>query len=499
MVVFLRKLFWECKKYKERENVPMDKVNADKVSYFTVENDIDCKGIDVVELVKHILNKKCENYYISDMDNGHFIVSGNFLDNMGNSQVKMKLVLEYDETKIYEVKLGIYQLENKLIDYTMGVKLYYFENIHIYRSIQEIRSENDTPKTVRIYKLIYNSYPINGTISINLRNCQLIFHTINFNERAEPLTEHIIAFDVKIKAKNIQEARAKAYNIVADFVSYLSVLLDISFYEPQSVYRNFVKLDYVCCQRSLSHERFRTSFIDNELKIVVKNNLNGLTTLKDAIKGENFDSGTIILKFPENSDVSLIENYGNTKHIEEVFEKHRLEKVNKSQSKYREKIMEDLFVMGQEILVPQCIRDYFRGIDNLDNNKKKYFRNSSRLYNKSILLGVDESSLQIALLVASVESLAKAEELNYSEFVKEYCKSANKSDVDEMYEIRSKLFHSGEFSFLEFDINMNPYLNPIYEFLAEKYTEYRKIARKTIISWVQRNILNQNKSSETIV
>ena len=472
----------------------MDKVNADKVSYFSVENDIDCKGIDVVELVKHILNKKCENYYISDMANGHFIVSGNFLDNMRNSQVNMNLVLEYDETKIYEVKLGIYQYENKLIDYTMDIKLYYFENLNIYRSIQEIRSENDTPKTVRIYKLIYNSYPINGTYSINLRNCQLIFHTISFKERAEPLTEHIIAFDVKIKAKNIQEARAKAYNIVADFVSYLSVLLDISFYEPQSVYRNFVKLDYdVHCQRNLSHERFRTSFIDNELNIIVKNNMNGLTTLKDATKGENFDSGTIILKFPKNSDVSLIENYGNTQHIEEVFEKHGLEKVHKYQP------MEDLFVMGQEILVPQCIRDYFRGIDNLDNNKKKYFRNSSRLYNKSILLGVDESSLQIALLVASVESLAKAEGLNYSEFVKEYCQSANKSDVDEMYEIRSKLFHSGEFSFLEFDISMNPYLNPIYEFLSEKYTEYRKIARKTIISWVQRNILNQKKSSETIV
>lgn len=478
----------------------MDKANADKVSYFSVENDIDCKGIDVVELVKHILNKKCENYYISDMNNGHFIVSGDFLDNMRNSQVKMNLVLEYDETIIYEVKLGIYQCEDNLIDYTMDVKLYYFENLNIYRSIQEIRSENDTPKTVRIYKLIYNSYPINGTHSINLKNCKLIFHTIGFKEREEPLTEQIIAFDVKIKAKNIQEARAKAYNIVADFASYLSVLLDISFYEPQSVYRNFVKLAYdVHCQRNLSHERFRTSFIDNELNIVVKNNMNGLTTLKDATKGENFDSGTIILKFPENSDVSLIENYGNTKHIEEVFEKHRLEKVPKSQPEYTEKIMEDLFIMGQKILVPQCIRDYFRGIDNLDDNRKKYFRNSSRLYNKSILLGVDESSLQIALLVASVESLAKAEGLNYSEFVKEYCQSAKKSDVDEMYEIRSKLFHSGEFSFFEFDISMNPYLNPIYELLSEKYTEYRKIARKTIISWVERNILNQRESSETIV
>lgn len=115
-----------------------------------------------------------------------------------------------DKCCFHEVKLGIYQCEDNLIDYTMDVKLYYFENLNIYRSIQEIRSENDTPKTVRIYKLIYNSYPINGTHSINLKNCKLIFHTIGFKEREEPLTEQIIAFDVKIKAKNIQEARAKA-------------------------------------------------------------------------------------------------------------------------------------------------------------------------------------------------------------------------------------------------------------------------------------------------
>ena len=36
----------------------MDKANADKVSYFSVENDIDCKGIDVVELVKHMLQRE---------------------------------------------------------------------------------------------------------------------------------------------------------------------------------------------------------------------------------------------------------------------------------------------------------------------------------------------------------------------------------------------------------------------------------------------------------
>ena len=131
----------------------------------------------------------------------------------------------------------------------------------------------------------------------------------------------------------------------------------------------------------------------------------------------------------------------------------------------------------------------------LEDKKKKYFRNSSRLYNISTLIGVNISSLQIALLVASVESLAKAEGLNYSDFVKEYCQSADKNDVDEMYEIRSKLFHSGEFSFFEFDISMNPYLNPIFEHLSEKYTEYRKIIRKTIINWIVRNVMNQRDNS----
>lgn len=476
----------------------MNKINTEGIGYryHVVIDDINCKGINVVDLVKHVLNKKCETIQTFKKDNGHFIVTADFLDNMRNSQAKMNLVLEYDEMTIYQVKLGIYQCEDDLIDYTMDMKLYYYENLDIYRFIQEIRSENDTPKTVRIYKLMYNSYPIKGTYSFNLKNCKLIFHSIGFEERTEPLTEQIVAFDVKIKTANIQEARARAYNIVADFTSYLSVLLDVSFYEPQSIYRNFVKLSYnEHYQRGLSHERFRTSFIDTELGLVIKNNMNGLTTLKDAKKGENFDSGVISIKFPDNNDVSLIETYGNTKHIEEVFEKHRLEKIPKSQPEYAEEIMEDLFVFGQKILIPKCIREYFRGIDNLEDKKKKYFRNSSRLYNISTLIGVNISSLQIALLVASVESLAKAEGLNYSDFVKEYCQSADKNDVDEMYEIRSKLFHSGEFSFFEFDISMNPYLNPIFEHLSEKYTEYRKIIRKTIINWIVRNVMNQRDNS----
>lgn len=38
-----------------------------------------------------------------------------------------------------------------------------------------------------------------------------------------------MAFDVKVKAKTIQDARGKAYNIATEFADYLSVLLDVSF------------------------------------------------------------------------------------------------------------------------------------------------------------------------------------------------------------------------------------------------------------------------------
>ncbi|MCR0205016.1 hypothetical protein MKC66_09840 [[Clostridium] innocuum] len=468
----------------------MSETNKVVVRYHIIINDIDCKGINVVDLVKHILNKKCEGIRTSKNDNGHFIVTADFLDSMRNNQVKMKIALEYDEKTIYEVKLGIYQCENDLIDYTMDIKLYYYENLDIYKSIQEIRLENENPKTVRIYKLMYNSHPIKGTYSFNLENCKLMFHTIGYGEREEPLTEQIVAFDVKVKATNIQEARAKAYNIVADFASYLSVLLDISFYEPQSIYRNFVRLSHDAqSQRVISHERFRTSFIDLELGIVIKDNMNGLATLDDVKKGKNLNNGVISIKNQDNKGVSMIETYGNTRHIEEVFEKHRLEKVPKIHPEYAEDIQEDLFVFGQKILIPKCIRDYFRGIDNLEDKKKKYFRNSSRLYNKSKLIGFNEPSLQIALLVACVESLAKAEGLDYSSFMKEYCQFVNKSDIDEMYEIRSKLFHSAEFSFFDFDISMNPFLNPIFEHLSEKYEVYRKLIRKTIITWIIKNVI----------
>ena len=336
--------------------------------------DIDCKGINVVELVKHILNKKCDNICTQNMENKHFVVTATFIDNMRNKPVRLNLLLDYDELTIYEIKLEICQDEDDFTDYSMDLKLYYYENLDIYKAIQEIRSENDTPKTVRIYKLMYNSYPIKGLYSFNLKNYNLMFHTLDRVERTEPLTEQFVAFDVKMKANNIQEATAKAYNIVSDFVSYLSILLDVCFYDPQSIYRNFVRLSYdEHYQRIIAHERYRTAFIDKELKLVVRDNMNGLATLEDVKKGENFEGGVISIMNPDKSDVKIIEKYGDIKHVEEIFERHRLEKIPKSQPVYCDEINDDVFVLGQEIFVPKCIRDYYRGIEVLDE-KRRFIR-----------------------------------------------------------------------------------------------------------------------------
>ena len=53
----------------------MNETDMEGIGYLVVINDIDCKGINVIDLVKHVLNKKCEVFHTHKKDNGHFIVS----------------------------------------------------------------------------------------------------------------------------------------------------------------------------------------------------------------------------------------------------------------------------------------------------------------------------------------------------------------------------------------------------------------------------------------
>ena len=139
---------------------------------------------------------------------------------------------------------------------------------------------------MRNYKLIYNSSPIYGRYRINGNNT-ILFHTLNIIPKDEPLTEHIVCFDVEVEERNFERARSLANNIATEFCNFLSILLDVSFYEPTSRFLNFVTTQYIGAQKCLSGKRFRTAFYDPELKLFVKDNMNGLCPQKE-IENGNF-------------------------------------------------------------------------------------------------------------------------------------------------------------------------------------------------------------------
>lgn len=86
-----------------------NEANNSIVNFHVVINNINCKGIDVVDLVKYVLDKKCEAVQVYN-NNGHSIVIADFLDTIHNYQAKMELVLEYDKTTIHEIN----QADNSL-------------------------------------------------------------------------------------------------------------------------------------------------------------------------------------------------------------------------------------------------------------------------------------------------------------------------------------------------------------------------------------------------
>lgn len=182
--------------------------------------------------------------------------------------------------------------------------------------------------------------------------------------------------------------------------------------------------------------------------------------------------------------------------VNDTFAKHRLYKVaEQKEVEQSEEIIVDCHFPFQKILVPKEIRNYYRGIcrlKNEDNEKYICFRNAARMYNRSHFLSISDASMEISFMVASVEALAKCEKKPFTNFVNYYCNdTVNKKDLDLIYAIRSKLFHAGEFSFFEFDFELNPYSDPLFIEFHDYYIRFKSTLRKTITSWVNKNILNK--------
>ena len=63
-----------------------------KISKFSnpvVIKDVDCKGVDVVALVKHTIDKKCASFVIRKDEDEHFIISAVFKAELRNKEVDL--------------------------------------------------------------------------------------------------------------------------------------------------------------------------------------------------------------------------------------------------------------------------------------------------------------------------------------------------------------------------------------------------------------------------
>lgn len=416
--------------------------------------------------------------------------------NIRNHDVQIQVCIEYDKKVLYRIKLSLEPVENDdITNYDMDLKLFYYEEVksRLFNSINKSKDKF----TLRVYKIIYNTTPIYGFYETNGSN-KILFHTLNIIPKNEPLTEHIVCFDIEVEEQNFERAKSLANNTIADFCGYLAVLLDIGFHEPTSKYVNFIRTDWVSTEKVLKHERYRTAFFDSELKLYVKDNMNGLCTIKDVKKG-NFDNGYYSISSLDG-ETTIQMKTGGLSSIEETFSSHRIYKVKdklKSSKddtgEYIDEIKAESHFLGQSICIPQKIRNYIRGIEQYKkNNCENYriFRNACRLYNKSKILSIEGASIEISFLVACLETLSNTEEnQNFSSFVVKFNKDANKDDLDSLYGIRSKLFHSGNFSFFEFEFDVNPNSDPLYLEFRQKYILFKSILRKAFINWINENIL----------
>lgn len=396
----------------------------------------------------------------------------------------------FDKEQFKSIEIMVTNDENQYNEYDL--KYFYYNEIQ--NELFHNRNSKSKKFTIRNYRSIYNSTTIHGGYQINTKN-KFSFFSLFPIERSEPMTEHIICFDVELEDFSLDMARSKAHNIVSDYTSFLSVLLDIGFEDINSKYVNYIKNDNFS---NIKTERYRTGFGDDELNLLVKDNLNGLMHRKDMNK-KSLNGFMSYSSFDDLKKV-ITEKDGNTPELDAALSKHRLYKTNlnnKEKNQYIVNINENIHYMNEPILIPQKIRKFFKAIDLLEENDyKKYtfFRNSCRLYNLSHTLGHVSSTSQLSYLVSAIEVLSKTESSSYTPFIKKYNKEADIKLLDYMYgKVRSGHFHSGEFLFHEFDVELNSSANPKFFIARNDLIEARSQLRKAFVQWINSELLKSDE------
>lgn len=288
-----------------------------------------------------------------------------------NNQVHIGINIEFDKKLLRKIEITLQpDDENDLCNYDIDIKLFYHEEIK--SALFDAVNKSKTKYTLRNYRAYYNATPIYGYYEIHGEN-NFAFHTLKTVPKDEPLTEHIICFDIEVEERSFERARSLAYNLASEFCGFVSVLLDVGFYDLQSKFTSFITTKFVGTTKAFSHERYRTAFFDPELKLYVKDNMNGLCPEKEVEHG-NFLNGYV--SFYLNNGKEIVHTkIGNASSIEEAFKKHRIYKIKEkmqvaqNEEEYGGAILTEPHFLDQPITIPKELRAYFRGIERFKAEK----------------------------------------------------------------------------------------------------------------------------------
>jgi hypothetical protein len=173
-------------------------------------------------------------------------------------------------------------------------------------------------------------------------------------------------------------------------------------------------------------ERYRTGYLDPELGIVVKDNLNGMKSLKDENDIATFFNGKVSYSISQDiynldKSVTILTTNSLKNNLEETFKSLKILKKNMINPNYREDIENSVHLPNMEIKIPHCIRKYYKLIYMMNNEEKEIFLSFSRLYNLSLTIAKYEPTVMCAYRVASFESLARLFNISFSDFIRKYC------------------------------------------------------------------------------
>jgi hypothetical protein len=456
---------------------------VNKTIELTVNMDFD-QNIDVLvsELSEILKNKKTHIYNREIKDKT--VIECIYQDQIREFKDLM-LVLSFNYTKDKFENLKI-SLEHHQINEN-DLELYIYKNI-CSKLLDIVYKDTSSKYTVRIYKTIFNKSTIKGFYSINWINKIQMFSLMDF-EKDESFSEHIIAFDVEVRANNLDKARSIAYNIILDFTNFLSVLIDVGFQDIRSKYMNFLIKDPM---RGIQACRYRTGAYDVELGLYIKDNFFGINSEDDPQ-----DLYGPIHLFTEDLNVRATYQLKNDKFLEKKFKDREMQKKSSMKNEYLEGMFTQVHNPYHPIRVPKNIREYFREIKQLkddDMNKYECFRNASRLYALAKNVEQFNETSAVSYMVSSVEAIGKSEGLSFSQVCKKYLNG----DVDFKFleylygNVRSGHFHAGEFAFLEYDVKFNRSMDNLYTKILKKNHQAKKILREVLINWIQENLNMKN-------